>query len=240
MKKKQNNDYMSPFRNLKAVELLITIAIEIIYLIIILTNTTLRTSVFTNKLLFTLTCMMWVSLVFNLLSILLDLYLLKSSASQNQELTQVAYTDSLTGLPNRYSVDMMIKLHDSVETMANIGCAVLRIANLVEINDEVGRDAGDAVIQDFCNILDDVGSQYGFVGKNGGNEYLAIIEKCDDEKITQFISDLYVELNLYNLGHAATPIAIEYNYALNSVEDKSKMTELLAVVYRKMQEITLS
>ena len=67
-----------------------------------------------------------------------------------------------------------------------------------------------------------------------------ILEECDDEKITQFISDLYVEINLYNITHASTPIVFEYNYALNSNENTKKLTELFTIVYRKLEEMALS
>lgn len=233
-------DYMKSYRKLKVGELLLVICLEVIYFCILFGNKSLRTAIFSNKLLFTLTCLMWVLLLLSLIFFLMDFYLLRISASQSQELSHAAYMDTLTGLPNRYSVDMIIKLHDTEDTMENIGCAVLRISNLVEINNEYGHDAGDTLIQDFCTILDDVGDHYGFVGRNGGNEFLAILEECDDEKMTQFVADLYVELNLYNLSHASTPISIEYNYALNANEKTKKLTELFTIVYKKLEELALS
>lgn len=233
-------DYMQSYRKLKVGELLLVVCLEVIYFCILFGNKTLRTAIFSNKLLFTLTCLMWILLIFSLVFFLLDFYLLKTSATHSQELSNAAYMDTLTGLPNRYSVDMIIKLHDTEQTMQNIGCAVLRLSNLMDINDEYGHDAGDILIQDFCTILDDVGDHYGFVGRNGGNEFLAILEECDDEKITQFISDLYVEINLYNITHASTPIVFEYNYALNSNENTKKLTELFTIVYRKLEEMALS
>lgn len=233
-------DYMQSYRRLKVGELLLVVCLEVIYFCILFGNKTLRTAVFINKLLFTLTCFMWVLLIFNLVFFLLDFYLLKASATHNQELSNAAYTDMLTGLPNRYSIDMIIKLHDTEHTMRNIGCVVLRLSNLKDINNEYGHDVGDLLIQDFCTILGDVGDHYGFVSRNGGNEFLVILEECDDEIMTQFISDLYVEINLYNITHASTPIVFEYNYALNSKENTKKLTELFTIVYRKLEEMALS
>lgn len=235
-----NPDYMKSYRTLKVSELLLVITLEVIYFCVLFGNKSLRTAIFSNKLLFTLTCLMWVLLILSLLFFLLDFYLLRTSAGQSQELSQAAYMDTLTGLPNRYSVDMIIKLHDTAETMEAIGCAVIRLSNLIDINNDFGHDAGDILIQDFCTILDDVGDHYGFVGRNGGNEFLAILEDCDDEKMTQFISDLYVEINLYNMGHASTPISIEYNYALNTNHNTKKLTELFTIVYKKLEELALS
>lgn len=233
-------DYMKSYRKLKVGELLLVICLEVIYFCILFGNKSLRTAIFSNTLLFTLTCLMWILLLLSLIFFLMDFYLLRTSATQSQELSNAAYMDTLTGLPNRYSVDMIIKMHDKEETMENIGCAVLRISNLIEINNEYGHDAGDTLIQDFCTILEDVGDHYGFVGRNGGNEFLAILEECDDEKMTQFVADLYVEINLYNMAHASTPISIEYNYALNSNEKTKKLTELFTIVYKKLEEMALS
>lgn len=233
-------DYMKSYRKLKVGELLLVICLEVIYFCILFGNKSLRTAIFSNTLLFTLTCLMWILLLLSLIFFLMDFYLLRTSATQSQELSNAAYMDTLTGLPNRYSVDMIIKMHDKEETMENVGCAVLRISNLVEINNKFGHDAGDTLIQDFCTMLEDVGDHYGFVGRNGGNEFLAILEECDDEKMTQFVADLYVEINLYNMTHASTPISIEYNYALNSNEKTKKLTELFTIVYRKLEEMALS
>ena len=56
----------------------------------------------------------------------------------------------------------------------------------------------------------------------------------------QELHDLYVEINLYNITHASTPIVFEYNYALNSNENTKKLTELFTIVYRKLEEMALS
>ena len=166
--------------------------------------------------------------------------MLKNAASDTSLLSQTAYVDSLTGLPNRLSVDLTINNHSTPESLEGVGCVVLRLSNLIAINDKYGHEVGDSLIQDFCVLLRDVSSRYGFVGRNGGNEYLGIFEACDDDLVTQFIADLYVAINLYNSVHLETPVEFEYSYALNSDKKVSRFSELLSIVYHSLEEEPLT
>lgn len=233
-------DSLSAYRAIKAMELTLVFLVEVIYFCILIFNKTLRTAVFTNKLLFSLCLMMWIALIISFVCMLIDFTMLKNAASESSELSQAAYVDSLTGLPNRLSVDIMINKHNTAESMVGIGVTVLRIANLIEINDKFSHDVGDSLIQDFCMILKNVGGAYGFVGRNGGNEFIGIFEKCDDELVTQFISDMYIEINLYNLSHTETPIEIEYAYALNSNAQLTRITDLLMIAYKNLEDEPLT
>ena len=78
------------------------------------------------------------------------------------------------------------------------------------------------------------------MGRNGGNEFLAVFEECDDELVVQFIADLYVAINLYNMSHKETPIEIEYAYALNDAEQVSRLADLLTVAYRNLEDEPLT
>ncbi|MBQ8946590.1 MAG: GGDEF domain-containing protein [Lachnospiraceae bacterium] len=236
----QPKDSLSAYRAIKALELTLVFIVEIVYLLILIFNKALRTAVFTNKLLFSLCLMMWIALIISFVCMLIDFNMLKNAASENSELSHTAYVDSLTGLPNRLSVDLMISMHNSESTMNRIGVTVLKLTNLVAINDRFSHEVGDSLIQDFCIILKDVGTAYGFVGRNGGNEFLGIFEECDDDLIVQFISDMYVAINLYNMSHVETPIEIEYAYALNDNEHVSRLADLLMVTYRKLEEDPLT
>ena len=236
----QPKDSLSAYRAIKAVELTLVFLVEIVYFCILFFNRTLRTAVFTNKLLFTLCLLMWIALIISFVCMLIDFNMLKNAASESSELSQAAYVDALTGLPNRLSVDIMISKHNTAESMEGIGVTVLRIANLIAINDKFNREVGDSLIQDFCMILKNVGSTYGFVGRNGGNEFLGIFDKCDDELVTQFIADMYIEINLYNLSHTDTPIEIEYAYALNSDAQLARIADLLMIAYKNLEEEPLA
>lgn len=237
---KREDDHLKTFRILKLAELIILAVMEIFILFIILCNESLRYHLFSNKLLFLLSLSLWILMLFSLLALAIDFYLLRSTHSDNKELSIAAYTDIKTGLPNRYSVDMVMKLYETNQNMDSIGFALLRLSNLIEINNIAGHAKGDQLILDFSAILENVGKQFGFVGRNSGNEFIAIINECDDDKITQFISDLNDEIYLYNLSHEAVPISIEYNYALNAFEHTDKMGNLLKLAYQRLENMPLT
>ena len=62
----------------------------------------------------------------------------------------------------------------------------------------LGRQTGDAMIQSFCSILEKVGDSFGIVGRNGGNEFMCVINQCTDETISQFADSINAEVEAYN------------------------------------------
>ena len=67
------------------------------------------------------------------------------------------------------------------------GCVLIELPKIDEINAAHGRLYGDKYIRDFAITLDSVGSKYGFIGRNSGNEFLVIIESCPAEKMQEFV-----------------------------------------------------
>jgi len=226
---------LNTYRIIKLIQLVIIIILEIVYLSILICNKTLRAAVLTNSYLLILCTLTWIILIVTFVCMLVDISLLRSQSDIEAD-EAVELIDSLSGLPNRASVEMMIDNHSTPESMKNLSCAILRLPNLVIVNKTQSYNSGDTLIRDFCSILKDVGSNYGFIGRNSGNEYLGIFEGCNDDTITQFIADLNVAINLYNSSHSDTPIEIDYSYALNSKENTSSLTDLLNIAYKSFEE----
>jgi cbb3-type cytochrome oxidase subunit 3 len=100
--------FLKSYHRIKFAELILLIIIEVTYFCIIYNDRRLRTAVYANPVLFRLCCMMWAVLIFSLLFLCIDFYLLRRAVNDNYDLNRVAYLDTLTGIPNRNSVDMLI------------------------------------------------------------------------------------------------------------------------------------
>ncbi|MCR5031277.1 MAG: GGDEF domain-containing protein [Lachnospiraceae bacterium] len=230
----EETNILSYFRRLKVIQLSIVVLLEITFFLIILLHPVFRVSVFSNRSLFILCTITWISMISSLVFIVVDFIRLRSFAEQTHDLNRKAYLDAMTGIPNRYSCDLIFKTYGNNDQLDQLGCAMLFISNLLDLNDKIGRDQGDALILRFCELLEKAGSPYGFIGRNGGNEYLAVFDQCDEKKMQDFFRDLEKGLAEFNASHPDTPIETKHTYVLNSEKKFKKFDQLITYMYRNL------
>lgn len=94
-----------------------------------------------------------------------------------QRLTEAANHDYLTGLPNRRF--LQIELAQALAASARLpGCGSLVVIDLdyfKNLNDTEGHDAGDLLLQQVAQRLRATVSADTFVGRLGGDEFIAIL-----------------------------------------------------------------
>jgi len=91
------------------------------------------------------------------------------------QLSDLAYKDSLTGLPNRTSCDKEIMQLD--ETNSDYMIMSLDLNGLKEVNDSKGHKAGDELLQNFANVLNICFPDPFFRGRTGGDEFIVILKE---------------------------------------------------------------
>ena len=182
-----------------------------------------------------LSVLIFVLIVF--ISVVIDFYILKKTTNIGFKLNRLAYLDKLTGLPNRFSCDLLFESFNGTDRLPGVGFIVMRINNLPAVNQSTGHDNGNNLIYEFCYILEDVGEKYGYVGRNGGNEFIIMIENCSDTDCDLFLSDLTKRIRGYNEMAVGTPLEISYAAVLNSEEKKKTMSELISLAYKKLKDI---
>lgn len=229
-----DNTAIQSFRKRKIIQLILFAVLEAAFFIVLITNEDLRSNVFTDGALFTLCLITWLLFILILASLLHDIYELRDFSTTSHELQQLAYLDKKTGIPNRYSLDLIFKSYSTKESLQDVGCCLFAIDNLNIINETAGREAGDRVIQNFCTILEETGDKYGFVGRNGGNEFVMVINNCTTELMDRFYETLDNRLYLYNEENSQTPIQIKRAYTLNSEEQHTSFSSLLTATYTKL------
>lgn len=86
----------------------------------------------------------------------------------------LAFTDSLTGLPNRRAVEDHVR--EVLEGPGPVAVAIVDLDHFKRINDERSHDAGDAVLRDLGHLLTEyvVGSPGKFVARLGGEEFVVV------------------------------------------------------------------
>lgn len=223
-------DYYKSYKYFKIAQLTVLVAFAVSFFCYLYFDDVLRQSIFSNKSLMTLCVFLWAFMIYSAVSIIWDFHQLEGNIVHDQFLSKVAITDQLTGIPNRYGVDQISDKYDKASDITNIGCALFIIDNLSEINDKFSRDAGNKALVDFSNIAESVSSQYGFVGRNSGNEFLAVIENCDAEKMKDYISTVKNKLEAYN-NSTDKLISISDYSILNNEKKEANFYKLVAELY---------
>ncbi|GGN82019.1 hypothetical protein GCM10010112_59090 [Actinoplanes lobatus] len=100
------------------------------------------------------------------------------------ELTQQAFHDSLTGLPNRKQ--LLDRAETAVEiassTGTRVGLLLLDLNGFKQVNDTVGHHAGDVLLQLVAKRLQGVVRRPDLVARLGGDEFSVLLTGDPDEK----------------------------------------------------------
>ncbi len=224
------------FKVVKVAELSAFAILEIFFLIILFANKTISSSIFVDRSLFRLCGVMYITVLLCLAFLIYDFFKLRELKIQAHELENRAFFDQKTGIPNRESVSRVFGTFNDSESMKGVACLITKISNIKEINTRLGKESGDRVIRDFSRLFESTGKAYGFVGRNGGNEFITLIEHCDRSKVNTYLDLLGRSLAEYNKGNEETPIIIRTEYLLYDEHPAEDLSALIAAVYDKFEQ----
>ncbi len=220
----------------KTIIMTIFIILACLYFTILIVNKDFRSQIVHDKFFLTTFFITWICLLTGFVNILMDFILLKKNTEISRDLNDLAFLDKLTGLPNRYSIDRISQKYDTPSKLVGLGCVLLVIKNLKEINEKSGRSGGDKVISDFCAILESVGTQYGLIGRNSGNEFIVVVEGCDHNAVDAFISDLERRIHNHNTISPECAIELEYASILETEVNADHFYTLITNAYKRFEE----
>ena len=114
---------------------------------------------------------------------------------QDVELKQSAYTDRLTGLPNRNKFNL--EFPKTIETASFCGnklaILLIDIDNMKNINDSKGNKEGDKILQNVAEILNQFNKNRIYAYRYGDDEFIVIIERFDSIDTLINITDTIFE-----------------------------------------------
>lgn len=139
---------------------------------------------------------------------------------KNKVLEQKAYLDAHTGLPNKSRCEEVF--HDLRFLDRNVACIMFDLNNLKIANDTLGHSVGDQLIVNFANILRNVIPSKEFVGRYGGDEFVAVIRDMPKEDVIGVLEKLKEEVDDFN-DHGKN-IKISYAYGWAFSDDYTECT----------------
>lgn len=163
-----------------------------------------------------------VGLVFFIFILIVSFYInLTQKMMQETErnsLIKSAYTDELTKLHNRrYCMEYMNRIMEMENPNYTVFCFDLN--NLKVTNDTYGHAKGDLLIMSAAEVLDKAFSPYGIVARMGGDEFIAIAETSDSQKISTIMGEFQACIQEKNAAIPDLHLSIAYGHASCSPEE---------------------
>lgn len=158
----------------------------------------------------------------------------KELRKSNAKLRTLARTDSLTHLPNRYSILEKIN-HEKLKYERSkeiFTIAMVDLDNFKEINDKYGHDCGDFVLKQFSNIMVDLVRKQDVVGRYGGDEFILLLPQTNAsgalhlaKLILQQITKFPIKYKGIEISLTATIGIIDYQDEEITVDDLIKKAD---------------
>lgn len=131
--------------------------------------------------------------------------LFSEQAKRTESLRQEAYNDSLTGLNNRRAFDMKLLTKLSDEDHADGNLILLRVQDLMGLNQRLGGANTDKLLKSVTDILNKLQQRFfhseGFVARIRGGEFAIITAPVLATEMESFASALNTQLKaLYETG----------------------------------------
>lgn len=157
------------------------------------------------------------------------------TAALNRELQSKVYLDEATGLPNKNKCEEILGQEQPVSAEAPVAVCVFDLNNLHMVNNNFGHEKGDEYIRSFARQLGRVASETCFVGRDGGDEFIAVLRNADRVAVESRLARIRANVNEYSETHPDMPISYAVGYALSSdFDEPPTMRELFSQADKNM------
>ena len=138
-------------------------------------------------------------------------------------LEKTAYIDPLTQMPNRADGERVIDHIEKTSPENDIAVVMFDMNNLKIVNDLLGHIGGDRIIADFARIIKTEATEFGFICRYGGDEFLGIFKDATESSVEQYLMHVNEKIVSYNLAHAneLEKISFAVGYVVGNLQDTS-------------------
>lgn len=114
-----------------------------------------------------------------------------------EQAVRTAYTDALTGLPNRrmFAETLGQVLKHSHARRRKVGLIHLDLDNFKYLNDSVGHEVGDLVLVEAARRIEESTNANHFLARLGGDEFVVVIRFANEKRITRSAEALLSSLS---------------------------------------------
>lgn len=218
----------------KTVQLIVTLLLAVGVIALVLTNPEVYHMAAQSGPVQMLCVALWLTLGASLVFLLLDFTYFLSYRKDYREMDYAIHSDPISGIANRFSCDMLVEKYLDKPLPKDIGCMMLELTNIRDINSRFGHIQGNHCISDFSAILSAAAKDLCFVGRNGGNKFLAVFENTTEEKMELFRTRVQERVENYNATAGARTLAYETGSAFHEGAQVIGITQMIALSDRRI------
>ncbi|SAK76279.1 EAL/GGDEF domain-containing protein [Caballeronia fortuita] len=145
---------------------------------------------------------------------------------REREMTHLVEYDLLTGLRNRYSTLRALR-HDVAqpENIGRLALLFIDLDNFKTVNDTLGHNAGDIVLQMTASRLAETVGQSGTLSRIGGDEFVVVVKGDDVEQRAVTLADDIATMfaTPFDVRGSAFVLHASIGIALFSVSNESEI-----------------
>lgn len=167
-----------------------------------------------------------IDIVILIFMILYELFKAFHYAKANRELKSKIYLDEATGLPNKNKCEEILTL----EAEQNMAICVFDLNNLRIINNQQGHERGDLYINLFAKSLRNGVDENQFVGRCGGDEFIAFFKNVTKEDVKRNLENIKKEC----AKCSEIPLSYAAGFAYSNDFSKLTMRELFCQADKNM------
>ena len=227
---------MKKFDVFKTIQLVLFIILTAVGLYIIFTDHELYQLIANDPHIRALCILLWAALVMTFLFIFMDFSLFSTFKKDYRELDFAVSSDPVAGIANRYSCDTLIEKYLDKPLPSDIVCIMFDLTNIGEVNRLWGHIRGNEMIYEFSGILQSSSANMCFVGRNGGNKFLALFENGSSQKMNTFLTRVDKKVKKHNADSGDIQIQYEYGSAYREGEKVKTITDLIALSNQRIYE----
>ncbi|PRY14184.1 tetratricopeptide repeat-containing diguanylate cyclase [Kineococcus rhizosphaerae] len=150
----------------------------------------------------------------------------------------LAFTDSLTGLPNRRAVEDHV--HDVLDGPGPVAVAIVDLDHFKRVNDERSHDAGDAVLRELGGLLTEYVSEAPgkFVARLGGEEFVVVWEGWTSTAVSLSAEALRALVARHDWNPCTTglPVTVSIGFAATDESRAATWSDLMARADARLYE----
>lgn len=153
------------------------------------------------------------------------IYIITMGYISINEINQKANIDMHTGLFNKSRCNEILEENEVIQ--GPLGIIMFDLNGLKQANDLLGHETGDLLIAEFAHIVRSNIASRNFVGRYGGDEFIAVIKEENKQSIDQALHDIAQAVAKYNEKDSRIAISYASGYALDRDYPGCTLRELL-------------
>jgi len=143
--------------------------------------------------------------------------------TREQEITHRANHDALTELPNR---NILIKdLDELINLKASVQLFHLNLSRLKDVNETLGHDVGDWLIQQAAKRLTTL-NQFTLLCHLGGDEFILLFKKKDKHSINSLVESIHKSLEEH-CDYGGINLQLQVRIGISSFPEHSNVSKTL-------------